>query len=193
MKNMKRECHHPKTITKRLESYKEDLLGTPVVLLDSVEAEVCTECGEHLAICIPDQDGLVSAMALVRVENTKKKLSAKEIRFVRKALGFTSKEMAKHMTVSAEHYSRWENEDNKQPFTAQNEKLFRMIAQAVLQAKAPGIFTDPEKVALSEYVGVWENCCDDPMTFQRILVRKEGSKEPEYDWSLAVESKQRAA
>ena len=54
-------------------------------------------------------EGLRAAMAVTRV-NDPLKLNGREIRFLRKALGYTGKELAEKMQVTAESVSRWEND-----------------------------------------------------------------------------------
>ena len=91
-----------------LPEHQDDLMGIPVVLTNAVVQRVCGNCGEVLSTIIPDF-GLRAAMAIMRV-NDPLKLNGKEIRFLRKALGYTGKELAGKMQVAAESVSRWEND-----------------------------------------------------------------------------------
>jgi transcriptional regulator with XRE-family HTH domain len=84
--------------------------------------------------------GLVNAAALVRVLNPVR-LSGKEIKFIRRALGLTQKVFAARMDVAVETISRWENYiTGCGGFT---EKTLRHNACALLHPNAPAIDYDP--------------------------------------------------
>lgn len=139
-------CSHDDTgITRRilLPEYEDDLMGIPVVLRNAVEQKVCGECGEVLSTVIPDLEGLRAAMAVTRV-NDPLKLNGKEIRFLRKALGYTGKKLAEKMQVSAESVSRWEN--NKELMRPVGEKLLRLIVGGMLASKAPALDFDSDEI-----------------------------------------------
>jgi transcriptional regulator with XRE-family HTH domain len=121
------------------------LLGIEnVTLVDGVFDELCEKCGKG-KITILDLPGLIAAVALTRVK-LPFKLNNKELRFLRKALEISGKEMAEHLKVSPETLSRWENE--KLPISEQSEMLLRMIVIALLHDKAEAV--DPEMEAVAK-------------------------------------------
>ncbi|MCG8435738.1 MAG: helix-turn-helix domain-containing protein, partial [Gammaproteobacteria bacterium] len=84
------------------------LIGIPVVLFDAVKEQVCAACGEVRGHLIPNVDGLTAAAAVMRA-TLPWKLTGKEIRFLRKSLGWRAKDLAAKLDVTAEHVSKWEN------------------------------------------------------------------------------------
>jgi DNA-binding XRE family transcriptional regulator len=88
---------------------KEMMGGMDVQVYDAAIATVCDNCGV-LRIDIPNVPGLISAVAVMRCATTERKLNGKEIRFVRKAMGKTAKELAALIDVTEETFSRWEND-----------------------------------------------------------------------------------
>ena len=126
-----------------LPEHQDDLMGIPVVLTNAVVQRVCGNCGEVLSTIIPDLEGLRAAMAIMRV-NDPLKLNGKEICFLRKALGYTGKELAGKMQVAAESVSRWEN--NRELMRPMGEKLLRLIVGGVLATKAPAVDFDADEI-----------------------------------------------
>lgn len=119
------------------------LLGVEnVTLVNAVTEETCEKCGKS-KIHIPDLPGLVTAVALTRVK-LPFKLNHREIKFVRKVMDLSAKEMADHLKVTPETLSRWENE--KMPMTEQAEMFFRLIAIALLSDKAEAVDPEMDKV-----------------------------------------------
>ena len=108
--------------TKR-ENYKYDASGLPGITLLGVEVSRCPKCGEH-EVAIPAIEGLHRAIAhaLARKEP---RLTAAEIRFLRKWLGWSGVDFAAHMGVAAETVSRWEAGTARMAVTA--DRLLRMM------------------------------------------------------------------
>lgn len=139
-------CSHDKAGEARqqhLLHYEDDLMGIPVVLINAVQQKVCEECQEVLSTIIPDLEGLRAAMAVTRV-NDPLKLNGREVNFLRKALGFSGKELAGRMEVSAGTVSRWEND--KELMGPTSEKLLRLIVGGMLADKAPALDFDPSEI-----------------------------------------------
>ena len=110
-------------------------LPYPVVLLNAAE-EVMNDQGERVGVRIPDLEGLAAAVAVVRCLHPLQ-LSGQEVRFIRRVLGFTQKELADSLEVSApETISRWENGAYSGGYT---EKLLRTITLIKLKARTPGV------------------------------------------------------
>ncbi len=96
----------------------------PNVVLVGVKIRACTEC-DFGSVGIPKLAGLHKAL----VERTAKaayQLTPGEIRFLRKYLGWSGQDFARHFGVSPETVSRWEN--GKKPMGATAERLLRMTA-----------------------------------------------------------------
>lgn len=120
-------------------AYEADLLGAPfkVVLENAVRIETCAKCGAKLGTFIPDMEGLFYAVVFQRALEPRK-LTGTEVRFMRKAMGWKSKDLVKQLSISAEHLSRCEN--GTKVMAPSTEKLFRLYA----------LLKTPDKLALSE-------------------------------------------
>ena len=140
------KCSHDKTGAVRqhlLPEHEDDLMGIPVVLINAVQQKVCEGCQEVLSTTIPDLEGLRAAMAVMRA-NDPLKLNGGEVRFLRKALGFSGKKLADRMEVSAGTISRWEND--KELMGPTSEKLLRLIVGGMLAKNAPALDFDPSEI-----------------------------------------------
>jgi len=120
-------------------AYEADGLGAPfrVVLEHAVKVETCTKCGNVLGTYIPDLKGLFHAVVFSRVLEPRK-LTGPEVRFMRKAMGWKAKDIAKHLGISAEYLSHCEN--GRKAMALTTEKLFRIYA----------LLRTPDKAALNE-------------------------------------------
>lgn len=83
----------------------------------------CTRCGEY-EVVIPNIEGLHRALALA-IAGKEPRLSAEEIRFLRKYIGLSSGDFAQHIGVAPETVSRWEN--GKSPMSLTADRLLRML------------------------------------------------------------------
>jgi transcriptional regulator with XRE-family HTH domain len=122
-------------------------VGLPnVVILNAAQQFVCDECGEENGIEIPDERGLEAAVAVNRVMMPLK-LIGREIRFLRKAIGLTGKQLCEVLGIQAEEtISRWENDKNVIP--ASNEKMLRIVVGRTLTEAAPMIPFDEKYILL---------------------------------------------
>jgi hypothetical protein len=104
--------------------YDVDTLGAPfrVTLLDSVTIKMD---GDKEIVNIPDLCGLISAVVRTRVCHPRK-LGGAELKFIRRALSVRSNELAKFLSMSAEHWSRCEN--GMKVLSANSEKEFRLFS-----------------------------------------------------------------
>lgn len=105
------------------ENYKYDASGLPGVTLVGVEVSRCPACGEH-EVAIPSIVGLHRALALAVVRK-RSRLTAAEIRFLRKSLGWSGTDFAARMGVTPETVSRWET--NALPMGGQADRLLRLM------------------------------------------------------------------
>ncbi|MGH7813623.1 MAG: helix-turn-helix domain-containing protein [Candidatus Binataceae bacterium] len=133
-------------VTRTVHEYRNDaLIGMPgVVILDAVEEVRCGKCGKVAATGFSNLEGLISAIAVARV-GAAAKLNGRDVRFLRKALGWPSKELAAKLEVRDETVSRWEN--GREPVGPTSEKLLRLIVAEFLAEKAPRLDVDEKQIA----------------------------------------------
>jgi DNA-binding transcriptional regulator YiaG len=133
-------------VTRIVPEYRNDaLLGIAgIVILNTVEEVRCRKCGHLAATGFSNLEGLIATVAVARVA-APQKLSAKEVRFLRKALGWPSKELAAKLEVRDETVSRWEN--GKEPIGPTSEKLLRLLVAQFLGDKAPALKVDQRRIA----------------------------------------------
>ena len=103
------ECGAAMKVTR--ETRRDTLSGLPNVILVKVEVRRCLSCGAE-EVALPRVEGLHRSLAdfIVRKPG---RLAGAEVRFLRKYLGWSSGDFAKHMGVSREAVSRWENGHDK--------------------------------------------------------------------------------
>ena len=90
----------------RRENFRYEACGLPHVTLLGVEVSRCPQCGEY-EVAIPQIEDLHKAIALAVIRKTSR-LSAAEIRYLRKHLGWSGADFAAHMGTARETVSRWE-------------------------------------------------------------------------------------
>jgi putative zinc finger/helix-turn-helix YgiT family protein len=109
---------------KREKAYRYAECGLPhVVLENAVDVATCPRCGETYT-GIPAIEGLHRAIAAALIRK-KRRLAPEEIKFLRKSLGWSGVDFAKHMGATPETVSRWEN--GKAPMGAQADRLLRVL------------------------------------------------------------------
>lgn len=112
-----------KPMTSARENYSYTASGLPYVTLVGVEVRRCKACGEH-EVVIPKIEQLHRAIAHGVVAK-RTRLTAAEIRFLRKYLGWSGADFAKHMGVTPESVSRWENDRDQMGPVA--DRLLRLM------------------------------------------------------------------
>ena len=133
------KCKEGAVQTSVVAAYEAIGLGAPfrVILENAVKVETCFTCGAIQGTYIPDMEGLFHTVVLARALEPRK-LSGAELRFMRKAMGWKAKELAKHLGISVEYLSRCENDLKVMAPTT--EKLFRIYA----------LLRTPDRSALEE-------------------------------------------
>ncbi len=163
-----------------IKEYQDDnLIGLPgVVVLDAARKYVCEDCGEENGISIPDEEGLEAAVAVARA-GVPIALRGQEIRFLRRALGLTAKQLAEYLPATEESVSRWEND--KHPMGAQNEKILRLLVAQLLKVKAPAVGFDELAILKGTVEAARPKRGHEPkLTFRRVRVQsKPAWAEPE--------------
>ncbi len=168
------QCGEPLNI-ERVETYPDELLGiSRVVLIDAVEKLRCLKCPDVSFTLIPDLPGLIAAAAVSRA-TIPVKLTGNDIRFMRKALSLTAKQLASLLRVTEEAISRWEN--GKQPIGPASETLLRLMVGFRLREKAPGVDFDEDHVASMAIPSVQGDSLPVTMTFERVAMKIDKKKE----------------
>ncbi len=135
--------------TKR-ENYSYTASGLPHVTLVGVEVRRCGACGEH-EVVIPRIEELHRVMALTVIRKPNR-LTGDEARFLRKYLGWSGVDFARHMGVQPETVSRWENgKESMGPVADRLLRSFVLLQQPVRDyspATLAAIRTKPVAVRL---------------------------------------------
>ena len=116
-------------MTSARENYSYAASGLPHVTLEGVEVRRCAACGEH-EVVIPKIEQLHQAIANA-VISKKARLASAEVRFLRKHMGWSGAEFARHMGVKPETVSRWET--GKESIGPIADRLLRLM----IVTKAP--------------------------------------------------------
>jgi len=118
----------------RKENYRYSECGLKNVTLVGIEVSRCPRCGNY-EVSIPHIEELHRLIARVLIEKTTR-LTGEEVRFLRKSLGWSGADFAKHIGVAEETVSRWEN--SSAPIGPQADRLLRlMVAQGRLTTNYP--------------------------------------------------------
>ena len=99
----------------------------PNVLLVGVKLRTCTACGAK-SVGIPKLAKLHRALAM-SIASSPHRLTSGEIRFLRKYLGWSGQDSARHFGVTPETVSRWEN--GAKPMGATAERLLRLTVLTI--------------------------------------------------------------
>jgi putative zinc finger/helix-turn-helix YgiT family protein len=110
-------------MTTARENFKYDAAGLPGITLVGVDVSRCPNCGEY-EVSIPSIEGLHRSIAHALVYK-RGRLTAAEIRFLRKSLGWSGVDFAAHMGVAPETVSRWET--GAATMGAQGDRLLRLM------------------------------------------------------------------
>jgi len=158
--------------TRTISRYPAKNLGIDgVEVFDAVEEVRCKKCRAVLETTIPNLPELVAAAALTRVKNPIK-LSPKEVRFLRKALGWKSVTMARQLNVVPETVSHWESDENPAPMGLTNERFLRMFVVQNLRDVAPGVFVDEREILSMDISSVRKASETVPLQFWRVLLKE---------------------
>lgn len=120
---------------RRLPQHDYQVGGTLVELVDSAWEIKCAKC-DAMAVAVPNEEGLFAAVALDRVR-IPVKLSAREVKFLRKTMKLSAKSLAGVLDVTPETVSRWES--GKLVIGPQSERMLRMGTLIALRDKAPAM------------------------------------------------------
>ena len=107
----------------RKENYRYDECGLRNITLVGVEVTRCARCG-NFEVAIPRIEGLHRLIARLLIEKMTR-FRGEEVRFLRKGLGWSGADFARHMGVAEETVSRWENDAT--PIGPQADRLLRLM------------------------------------------------------------------
>ena len=116
------QCRHE--MVRNTENHRYTESGLSNVVLVGVEVRRCPHCGETM-VSIPRMEELHQTLAMALIRHTGR-LAPSEIRFLRKWLGWSGVDFAKHMGVTPETVSRWESVENPKPMGGTAERLLRL-------------------------------------------------------------------
>ena len=163
-------------------AYEASGLGAPfkVILEQAAKVETCAKCGVMLGTYIPDMEGLFHAVVFTRALEPRKLLGA-EIRFMRKAMSWKAKDLAKHLGITAEHLSRCES--GEKVMSPGTEKLFRLYALLKTPDKSALDEIGPARIFdLIEIEAAWDKSKPLIFYFVRRQINAEQNKEVDEKW-----------
>ncbi|HZH76174.1 MAG TPA: type II TA system antitoxin MqsA family protein [Archangium sp.] len=107
------------------ENIKDHLIGLDGITLKGIMVYRCPKCGEREVEFYKIEE-LHRNLAMT-VARRREKLGPKEIRFLRKYLGLSSKDFADKMGVDKTTVSKWERVDAPTPMGQPAERLLRLM------------------------------------------------------------------
>jgi putative transcriptional regulator len=107
----------------REENYLYRESGLPNVVLVDVEVRRCSECGHH-EVALPRVTELMRTIAHAVILK-RARLSGVEVRFLRKYLGWSGADFARHVGVDPSTVSNWEND--REPIGPSSDRLLRLM------------------------------------------------------------------
>jgi putative zinc finger/helix-turn-helix YgiT family protein len=107
----------------RKETYLYTESGLPNIVLVGVEVRRCPSCGYH-ELVLPRVTELHRTIAHA-VIHKRARLSGPEVRFLRKYLGWSGADFARHVGVDPSTVSNWEND--KDPIGPASDRLLRLM------------------------------------------------------------------
>jgi DNA-binding transcriptional regulator YiaG len=167
-------------VTKRLSTYSPNLGLDGVKVCNAASRVVCKTCRTVIETVIPNMGELIAAAALARVK-VPVRLTNKDVRFLRRALGWQSKTLAKEIGVAPESFSKWESPTNPSPISPAHEKLLRMIVVQNLKDRAPGVFVKEREILSMDIRDHTERIV---LRFWRVLLKENREAQPEEVWDL---------
>lgn len=117
-----RNCKKAEVLGKK-ETYLYAESGLPNVVLVGVEVRRCPSCGHH-EVVLPRVTELHRTIAHA-VIHKRSRLSGAEVRYLRKYLGWSGADFARHVGVDPSTVSNWEND--KDPIGPSSDRLLRMM------------------------------------------------------------------
>jgi len=176
---------HGNTIRETMPVHEEDLIGLPypVIIRDAAVCEKDADTGEILSYAIPDLDGFVAAVAMVRALMPVK-LSQEEVRFMRKVLDLPAKKIAEYLAIDPSTYSRWEN--GRQTAGELVERMFRHHVCAELKGRVPAIDFEPSMINKMKIKPVWPEGDKPQILLTRIVFKDGATRRKSNQWDAGA-------
>jgi transcriptional regulator with XRE-family HTH domain len=139
-------------------------LDAKVIVLDGAHELTCRRCGTVAETVVSNFQGLVVAVAVTRCK-LERKLSGKDVAFLRKAMGWSAQDLADRLEVTTTTVSNWETQKN--PIRPADEKLLRIWVGLRLRSQTPLISFEPEMIeslkissvsSAAEQLEIWLRC-----------------------------------
>jgi len=153
--------------------------GIPLRLHQAVQCIRCAHCG-LVTYSTPYPEKLAAAAAVYRVMMPQK-LSGKEIRFIRKALGYTAKDMASVLEVVPETFSRWEN--GHAAINPSSEKLLRINVGIKLAQLAPAIVFNVADIVEMDIKAALKDKAEIVLDLQLVTFKNTAQDEPREEYT----------
>jgi putative zinc finger/helix-turn-helix YgiT family protein len=153
--------------------------GIPLRLHKAVQCSRCAHCG-LVTHSIPYPEKLAAAAAVYR-SMIPEKLSGKEIRFIRKSLGYTAKEMAAALEIAPETFSRWEN--GHAAINPSSERLLRINAGIKLAHLAPAIVFNVADIVEMDIKAALGNKPEIVLDLQLVTFKNTAQDEPRKEYT----------
>jgi DNA-binding transcriptional regulator YiaG len=150
--------------------FLDENMGIPVMLID---AAYKVKDGDATGVVVPDVAGLEAAMAVARVMDDFK-LSGKDFKFLRKAIGMKANGLAEFLGIQPETLSRWEN--GREPIATNAERVMRLRTFHALNDKAPGVKASLDAILEMKFKPI-RVAGNGTMKFKRFPVVKDGTVE----------------
>lgn len=116
------------------------------VTLLNVELRRCPD-GHHVEAVIPALDGLYRALAIAVITKPSR-LAPNEVRFLRKHLDWSGRDMARYFGVTPETVSRWESTTNPMSMRPTADRLLRTLVanreRRIIQAERLAQISDDD-------------------------------------------------
>jgi len=103
-------------------TFKHKALGLPNVTLAGVEIRTCKECGEEEVVIARAEE--LNRTIVRLIVGKAGRLAGPEIRFLRKFIGWSGSDFARHFGVEPTTISRWEN--GHEPIGTAADRLLRL-------------------------------------------------------------------
>jgi DNA-binding XRE family transcriptional regulator len=113
--------------------YDAKVLGAPfkVYLKNGYQVKADSKTGKKITEIL-DLPGLIGEVVIARILH-ERKLGSEDFKFIRSALAMRSSELAEHIGVTPEHYSRCEN--GVKTMSVAQEKLYRLLVYLLMSVR----------------------------------------------------------
>lgn len=115
-------CGAPVTFERQNYRYTES--GLPNVVLQGLEVAQCNACGNE-DVVLPFPEKIHWAIARALVAENPARMTGEQLRFLRKHVGFSGDELARHLGTDKTKISKWERGED--PIGKSTDRLVRLL------------------------------------------------------------------